>query len=112
MKDITQQKVFKIWRIKDNKAKYELVDTIDIEVKINEKVYTALSKKIRLSLISLMLVKDIGEKVQKRVLNDKMFKNYDAYVFAHMGIIWKGKITVSIDVFKVKKCKSNLSAER
>ena len=103
MKGINPLKVFNIWMVNDKKIKYELVDTIDMEVEIDEKAYTTLGKKIRLPLTSLMLIKDIGEKVQKRILGDKMFKEYDAWVLAYIGIIWKGKITVSVDVFKVKK---------
>ena len=103
MKGINTLKVFNIWIINDKKTKYELVDTIDIEIKIDEDDYSKLNKKIRFPLVSLMFVQDVGEKVQKRILSDKMFKKYDAWVLAHMGIVYEGKVTVSIDVFKVKK---------
>ena len=105
MKGINPLKVFNIWMINDKKTKYELVDTIDIDIKIDEKFYSALNKKVRFPLTSLLLVKDIGDKVQKRILNDKMFRKYDAWVLSHMGIIYKGKITVSIDVFKLEATK-------
>ncbi len=103
MKGISPLKVFNIWMVNDRKTKYELVDTIDIEVEIDEKYYSVLNKKISFPLASFILVKYIGEKVQERILKDKMFRGYDAWVLSHMGIIYKGKITVSIDVFNLEK---------
>ena len=107
MKGINPLKAFNIWMVNDKKVKYELVDTIDIEV--DEDSYcSTLDKRMRFPLASLLFIKGIGEKVQDRILEDKMFKEYDAWVLSHIGITYKGKITVSIDVFKLEGSKGNV----
>lgn len=94
MKDIIPTEVFNQWIVFD-KTKYNLVNTIDLD--IGDTIKNIMPNYRILNI--LMINNLIGERVLKKIKELKLELEYDAFTIIHI-MEYEGKLTVGIDCFK------------
>jgi len=94
MKDIIPTEVFNQWIVFD-KTKYNLVNTIDLD--IGDTIKNIMPNYRILNI--LMINNLIGERVLKKIKELKLELEYDAFTIIHV-MEYEGKLTVGIDCFK------------
>lgn len=109
IKLIDPNKVYNYWLFAKPR-KYELINTIDIDVEITPEIKTLIDaynifkkKKENIYSCNSFFVKGLNNVILQRIKKEKILEDYDALVIIHITN-FKDRLMVSLDCFKEVKC--------
>jgi hypothetical protein len=101
---INSTDVFNQWIIFSN-DRYELIDTIDIEIEIPKDVW---HDKKHAPLNEFIKNNKLGNFVLEHIKTHNLNKQYDAFTIIHVMNYGDDKLTVGLDCFKKSEVKNDI----